>query len=213
MVNSRNAKRSRVPKRRKYLSSKKHPTKKRKPKPRTRRIHKRGSMQKLRDIATKVDDRVAKLSGKTDPSTDTREFDYEFGDITKSLARKVSGKIQKKLVKKDYHEILFEAINNIRAGRSQRTLPYNKKAKDVLSIFTPIECNFFTMCLKAGPNGGTENPKLSNEQRLHLMELMGVEMMEDYDVPNDKRYLLFREKLQFFLRNMSPEKLNRFYRE
>ena len=210
MVNSRTAKRSRVPKRRNRLSSKRRPMKKRKSKSRTRRIHKRGSMQKLRDIATKVDDRVAKLSGKTDPATDTKEFDYEFGDITKSFARKVSGKIQKKLVKNDYHKILFDAINDIRAGRNQRTLPYNKKAKDVLSIFTPIECDFFTKCLKIGPNGGTEDPKLSNEQRAHLMEMMGVDMMEEYDIPKDKRYLLFREKLLFFLRNMSPEKLNRY---
>ena len=95
-------KRSRMPKRRKPRSSKRPPEKQRaKPKPRTRRLRKRGRMQKLRSLATKVDDGVAKLSGKTDPKTDRRAIGYEFGDFSKGVARKVSGKIQKKLLKQD----------------------------------------------------------------------------------------------------------------
>lgn len=210
MVKSRTAKRSRMPKRRKPRSSKRQPEKKRvKPKPRTRRLRKRGSMQKLRSLATKVDDGVARLSGKADPNTDRRAIGYDFGDFSKGVARKVSGKIQKKLLKQDYHKLLLDQINEIRRQRSIPPLPYNQKAKDELGVFTPVECNFFTKCLQLGENGGTANPYLSRDQKLHLMELAGVEMRDDYDIPKDTRYILFLEKLRFFL-NTTPEKLNRF---
>jgi len=197
-------------KRRKPRSSKRQPEKQRvKPKPRTRRLRKRGRMQKLRSLATKVDDSVAKLSGKTDPNTDRRAIGYEFGDVSKGVAKKISGKIQKKLLKQDYHKLLLDEINEIRRERSNPPLPYNQKAKDELGVFTPVECNFFTKCLQIGPNGGTENPYLSGESKRHLMEMVGVEMMDEYDVPKDKRYILFQDKLRFFLRT-TPEKLNRF---
>jgi hypothetical protein len=166
-------------------------------------------MQKLRSLKTKVDDSVAKLSGKTDPNTDKRAIGYEVGDVSKGVARKISSKIQKTLLKQDYHKMLFDEINEIRVQRSNEPLPYNRKAKDELGVFTPIECNFFTKCLQIGPNGGTENPALSGESKLHLMELAGVEMMDEYDIPKDTRYILFQEKLRFFLRT-TPAKLRRF---
>ena len=218
MVKSRTVKRSRMPKRRKPLtskrrkprSSKRQPEKQRvKPKPRTRRLRKRGRMQKLRSLATKVDDSVAKLSGKTDPKTDRRAIGYELGDISRGVASKVSGKIQKKLLKQDYHKLLFDEINEIRRKSSNEPLPYNQKAKDVLGFFTPIECNFFTKCLQIGPNGGTENRKLSRDEKLHLMELAGAEMRDDYDIPKDKRYILFQDTLRFFLM-ISPRELKRY---
>jgi hypothetical protein len=166
-------------------------------------------MQKLRSLATKVDDGVARLSGKTDPKTDRRAIGYELGDISKGVARKVSGKIQKKIFKQDYHKILFDEINEIRRHRSNEPLPYNQKAKDVLGVFTSIECNFFTKCLQIGPNGGTENRELSRDGKLHLMELVGVEMMDEYDVPKDKRYILFQDALRFFL-TIIPRELNKY---
>tara|TARA_B100000900_G_scaffold359426_1_gene330894 strand:- start:212 stop:715 length:504 start_codon:yes stop_codon:yes gene_type:complete len=167
-------------------------------------------MQKLRSLATKIDDGVAKLSGKTDPNTDRRVFEYKVGDLSEALFKKTSGKIQKKLLKQDYHKLLFDEINEIRRQRSNPPLPYNQKAKDELGVFTPVECNFFTKCLQIAPNGGTENPSLSSESKRHLMELYGVDIiMDEDDVITDKRYILFQEKLRFFLRT-TPQKLNRF---